>query len=79
MVDVHDDLLWCANLPPSSPPGRGDLGTPQYTVLIWQNAAKKPQNWSFFHDDCIYEKTVDRPSVPFLFLNKIRYPTSTDV
>ena len=32
-----------------------------------------------FYDDCIYEKTVDRPSVPFLFLNKIRYPTSTDV
>ena len=32
-----------------------------------------------FYDDCIYEKTVDRPSVPFLFLSKIRYPTSTDV
>ena len=32
-----------------------------------------------FYDDCIYEKTVDRPSVPFLFWNKIRYPTSTDV
>ena len=32
-----------------------------------------------FYDDCIYEKAVDRPSVPFLFLNKKRYPTSTDI
>ena len=48
VVDVHDDLMWmCKFNPLLAPPGRGDLGTPQYTVLIWQNAAKKPQNWSF--------------------------------
>ena len=52
-------------LPPSSPPGRGDLGTPQYTVLIWQNAAKKTSKLVPFMMTAFMKKTVDGPSVPF--------------
>ena len=54
-------------LPPSSPLGRRDLGTPQYTVLIWQNAAKKPQKLVLFMMTAFMKKRLTAQAYRFYF------------
>ena len=87
VVQIYSFLVWkmymmtCCDVQiyPLLAPLEGEIWVPHNIQCWYGKMWLKNLKIGPFYDDCIYEKTVDRPSVPFLFLNKIRYPTSTDV